>query len=828
MRGRLRLARARRVLPELSLSGTPTTTAAEGSLSVPCAFQAQGGASPYTFDVTGLPAGMTADPVNASTIRVTGAPEEQGTFDVVVSVEDDLGVVKTLPYTLTVGPSITELAPGAAYNGLQGSVAGAPTVTRTRWPTAHITSVAATKNDYIAVPEAPGMCTIVNLFKPLTTFTDRFLLVFDADASSGINRIEVWMEGGLATLNERQEFAYQNARGGTSKVRGFGIEVSAPTLLAQAVPGTIASALVYATAYANDEDLNPPRTIGPFLLHAAAPGVGAGKEFDVEIELDSKLALDIPGQKYKDPNAAMLWCNQNGKVRPRFHFSRSYDPADPTTAYKGFQATNLSTRKDFATTLAVFEPDVGVNARWGDYTATSGAPGFDGILIRGVAGGSLELDLLGMAPGTSTGAIGGVWRGHTNSFNVFYLEGVKVFDGAIPAENGGTGSGSRALKWGYDRNGYWLSRQKIEAGDGTTGAQPLHFIAIDVEAEQLSQYGLGFGELLLNSTLRDCSGSGIEGHWGATQGCKVSRVGGIHSGFRQHIPLSTVFPPVDGATYEFEMPGNNGASSRTVNVYRNGVKTTLTLDTSQTSTSTQPVDILAWLEGLGWTSTGVNPDTILAGAYLSVPSNLPKSPISRQVVTSAGLQLTTIADIHANGQVWDNSQLFHNVYSVYNVFYEVNTAALVTAAELTNSTVHNNVYQSSAFIESGATEQPSVISRASVLCFYANTLMGNLNAMQLASNVTWDPRGRFDRNYFDTMLKATSDPDLVFEHGVLRRITLPSGSVDSVALGSPGEETLFVNPTSLPPDARPLPGKLLTPLGEQAGALLPDGSWNPA
>lgn len=728
-------------------------------------------------------------------------------------------------------PIIQTIQPAAPYDGTEGSGGAAPSVTRTRWPTAHITSVAAAINDYTASPEPEGMCTIAPLFKSLVTFTDYYDLYFSADARSGIAYVRVEMEGGQVDITELTEGTYINVNSGTSPIIGYRVRINAADLLAYSETPSVR---VYATAVSNDPENEPSRTIGPFLLHARAPGVGPINEFDADIEIDPLAASVIPGQRYFDVNAAMLWVTQNGKMRPRFRFTREYDPGNPATRYAGFQASNLSTRRDFATTLAVFEPAPGVNAYWGDYSGTSGAPGFDGILVRNAGGGTIKMDLIGMAPGTATGQIGGVWRGHTNSFNVFYLEGVEVFDGAIPAEQGGTGSGMNALKWGFDRNGYWLTTQKIATA--SVGAQPLHFIAIDVNAHDLSQYGLGFGELLLNSSLRNCSGSAVEGMWGIVQGCAISRMGGYASGQRFHKSLATLIPPQDGSLYEFQKVGANGrgtgsGASNGLYLYKDGIQTYfLPLNDSQTSTTTMPLAALQDIEAnTDWTYSDYNTETTLAAVYMSVPSNNPADAISRRTVPSGGIALTTIADIHANGVVYDNTGLFHNVVFEYNTVYEVFGAALVTLAQLTNSCVRNNVFQSVSELELGQPEQVSPITRETRgLLYYANTHMGDMNSFQLASNVTWTSgKGRNDHNYFDGYAKATSSVGAVLSKSAIRRNAPPSGSVDCLDLGSASENTLFEAPLARPPDARPKAPLMLAD-GAWVGAILPSGAWNRA
>ncbi len=119
----------------ISITGTlPATgtvgTAYSGSLT------ASGGTSPYTWTVTGLPAGVTPSNTSSATVTVSGTPTASGTSAVTATVTDSKGgtanytvsiVVSATPSKITIGGSFPLTGSvGTTYSGLflaQGGVA---------------------------------------------------------------------------------------------------------------------------------------------------------------------------------------------------------------------------------------------------------------------------------------------------------------------------------------------------------------------------------------------------------------------------------------------------------------------------------------------------------------------------------------------------------------------------------------------------------------------------------------------------------------------------------------------------------------------------------
>ena len=82
----------------------PATAAGEVGMDFKLTLAATGGRAPYTWSVTGLPAGLTFDPATAS---ISGTPTTPGTASVKVTVKDALGLQNALDVSLPIASKLS-------------------------------------------------------------------------------------------------------------------------------------------------------------------------------------------------------------------------------------------------------------------------------------------------------------------------------------------------------------------------------------------------------------------------------------------------------------------------------------------------------------------------------------------------------------------------------------------------------------------------------------------------------------------------------------------------------------------------------------------------
>lgn len=662
-----------------------------------------------------------------------------------------------------------------------------------------------------AIPENPTRTTaqaVLNHgFLPYVTFVEDYSLCFCADAYGGIEKIRIYCEGNYVDVTAPEWRSYISPKGETAYVFGHHIDLDYAAIMALHATGDMH---IYAEAF----PINPAvqrRVRGPYKLYARAPGVGVGKQFDIQLTVDPQLGSNDAGVAYKTQQEAVQYCVTNNFKRPLILLDREFNEADDTTRFKGFTNSNMSPSLAVATTLITIMNAPGVNVVLGDYTVTSANPAVSGIHYKANTSGGIRLEHAALST-----TFASVLRGPPGSNNVFLFEGVEISSGTPPPGIGGTGSGATAFINGNDA-------QTAIATRNNNNPLELHFK--DVDAHDLCGYGLGFGQMVLNCILQDCSGSAIEGLGGGlqggvyglggiAQGNKITRIGGVYPGLRTHVPAFTL--TYTGAATSVQilkagangrgLPGtDSGGPARGFYSYEDGVETNYTAinysGVLATNTSLRALydDINAnWAN---WTASDFNDDNILYAAFLSLPGSVPSAAIPLTTISpSDTIALTTIADVHANGFVFDNVAQYRNVIVWFNEFWNGVGTDGITLAQTTDMSVCWNVFHDNAKRYDDSTPQPSVVSRAtSHMLWRRNSFLGQGNAMTVTNTspqtATFDEFCVMEDSAFENLGYFATDIDLRVERIVVRTGLLPSHAVDCVNLSGAAETTMYADPS---------------------------------
>ena len=146
--------------------GIVTLSLPDGAVGVAysASLTASGGVPPYTWTVTGLPAGVTATAAGT----ISGTPTAAGTFTVSASVKDAAGVSTAKSYSVTIVPAALVITTASAPNGTVGTAYSAGfaasggtapyTFSASGLPAGLSMSAAGTIS---GTPTAPGAATIV-------------------------------------------------------------------------------------------------------------------------------------------------------------------------------------------------------------------------------------------------------------------------------------------------------------------------------------------------------------------------------------------------------------------------------------------------------------------------------------------------------------------------------------------------------------------------------------------------------------------------------------------------------------------------------------------
>lgn len=674
------------------------------------------------------------------------------------------------------------------------------------------------------VPVDPGgspQCVLRHLFLPFMTFADDYTLVFEAGSFDGTSKVRIFCEGNYVDVTTPQWWPYTDPRGLTNYVYGHGVVLDHAAILALNATGSMN---VYGEAFSNNPSI-ANRVMGPYLLYARAPGVGAGLQYDWEYLIDRTAVVDTPDVRYRQLETALARAAATGKVRPVFTLVTT----SSTTPYRYKNITSGGVGA--ASALYTIRPAVGISAIIGDYSTTSGGGNGagDGLHFTTQPGANLQLDI--SAGATSLFGLG-FYRNGSGSNNILFFDGVEITCSGLPTGTTGTGT-TLITAAGFQPGGFWLTRNNT---------RPYHWIWKDCYIHDMASYGVMLSELILNNIIDGISGSSVENLLGAMQGNIISRIGGYQAGLRVQTPAMTLYYNGAGAA-TYERSGNN------IKSYVNGVQTNTTL-----GASSYLLTALAAYINANWTDWVAVLDPACppwASSFMSMANLVPSASITPPVsVTAAGTAFTAVMDIHSDVITFytpypSGYTAYENLSISFNKGYNNVATAPATLQLFSDVTCHHNIFADASFANGQAVQQSTYGfgSTCQHVLNYANTFMGIGAGMFIPNTfsnpVSFGAFGRIDHLAMDSVGFGTSGtpapptPPLNAypQYCVIRNGATPVSSANCVNLGGAAETTMYVDPTVTVVDATPL-APLLLPDGKYAGARAPVGApaayrgWN--
>lgn len=712
----------------------------------------------------------------------------------------------------TAGPPSGLLYPAAAWNGTAGS------------------GFTAEQLILLQDPVRTGPKMIVRpLQPPEQAFTDDLDLVVTAASFDGVDSVEVWCEGNFVGVTERTWVDGVTPDG--SVYRRYGYRATLDWSVIQDFGFLEGAMHVYFRAPTPSGSTIQQRVLGPFLYYARNPGVGAGCEFDFSVIVNPAGGTS-PGVRYTTIVAALLYCSQNSKIRPKVVL-------EATTRYT--TAGNISTTPHTGSVWWTIEPAPGVTATLGNFDINdiTGTAWFcDNLRFKG----DIIFDYAAMC-----GRLGGMWRGYTAGQNKVWCDGIEIMGGSYDGSGyvGGIGSGTSLLYYGKDVVTYFFGRQN-------TASRP-NFYFTHVDMHDMPGYGYDMSTLILNCDLRDCGGSGLENNLGAIHGLRVSRVGGIFTGTRNEHAVFTLAYTGAAALAEFRKPGNNGTNNAMTFYEDNVLVGTFTPVATGSASYTDMSDLVSWINtnlgANGWTAVanGIAADMATGTGFLSLADLVPSSaigttgsPLARRPITSTPLQFTWIADVHSNAIVVDGALLAlppfsytsENIITEFVDSYEIVGSAHCGGNTLLDFCLRWSTFQdvSAAYQIAHPTQNPVATCQASIwggACSHflitAVTYEGPGQQVLTQVSTSMDAKSRISRSIFELLSinNVSNRPAMVGV--VLRTGSLPSGAdaLSKTLSSAYTESQLFEDPLAALPDFAPKSTQLQLSDLTYAGARVP-------
>lgn len=647
-------------------------------------------------------------------------------------------------------------------------------------------------------------------------------LVHDAFDKAGCS-VDLLMEGNTFQTTF-DDWDYDNGLGGTSVITGYGVPIDFDGIMGLNANGTIK---YYWRTTSNNPNV-AERIEGPFYLYVRAPGVGAGKQFDFSINLKPDAVGDTAGVQYRTLRQCLSWLIGQGSVRGRVVCKTDSASTGVRYSMAGF----VDTDRDHATAWYSIVHDEGIEPHWGNSDTTGANMYCDGVSFDG--NHKFELSKC------STNLHSGIWRCHYDSNKMISFRGAEIFGGDAVG-TGQTGSGAKLLMWGEQPSQQWVSfdRARFPGDPVDPDAPESEYYVQDCYIHDMPGYGVLGSIQCINTAIDMISGSAFENNRGMAQRLTGSQIGGIQSGLRVPMAAAKLTGPTNS---KFQKTGGNGRTSTLNGLVNDVVTESMVLDDSGTSSSTTVEMVRAEINAnwAGWNLGAISSETILTAIYLSVadlpPSysiGLPSDPAANTAtprpVGPTGLDLITIADIHSNWLVIDQSARAQNILYRYVRCFNIVGSAHVVIGNTKDIALVSCDFQdkSQGFgAGSGAAQQSLIHTGCEHFVMAACTHGGPTNSIQFSSGgVVASTESEVSDSFFEALVANVTSGAIAFNDITTRTGTKPAwANSNSVAINNASAAAaLFEGPADATPNWTPK-SALAQPNGNIPGRFNLDGS----
>lgn len=677
---------------------------------------------------------------------------------------------------------IPALAPTAQWDGTAGTGFGAP--------------------GGVEVPTDPTRTTAKPwcnpLFVPYQTFAEEITIGVQAGTFSQIGSVAYvtfYLEGNVAIASSETTHNFTDVNGVARQTYGWQCTFDYDTIMAQHATGTM-------NLYVKATPSNPAmqeRVIGPFVMYARAPGVGAGLQYDHALNLTPS-GVDNPGVTYTTIKKCLNYLGANSKVRGLITVTE-------TANIKGEECTTGATS---ATTWTTVVAATGVTATFGDGTRQSANGWYikhDGMRFKG---SGIVIDTAAL-----NYSLGSAIRCLAASNKLLWFDGCEIKTGAPNAAQGGAGSGPSALWKGITSTIYWITVESSQAGN---------FYFTEVNAHDMCGYGLSSGQLVRNCNTDGVSGTGSEGLRGAIHKSTMSQIGGALWGLRTAGDgLTLTYTGAKTVTYGCT-GSPDATATRVFTITIDGVPTTYTVTAG--SNPPQISDLVTWVNSTvaeaGLVAAVVGTPT-RAACYVHKPGTAQSEAITTTTLVSGVTNtIDTIIDSHGN-----SVQFGPGAYENKSIrFLQVDEAVGVATVSFDNSATMKDVgimnvsIQDTSAAAGWGVENGYWQADCEHVCVEYCSFM-DAGAF-FGTSFTGDAYTGTNQCALNTLSwNIAVDPDVVITSLVVRTGALPTNSdANSKTLSGAASSTMYTSTTI--PDFTPLTPLQLTDLS-WAGRLLPTG-----